>query len=330
MTLTALATPPLPMAGLSILNACLAVAAVTITALFVSRRSGSPLGAWQMPALAGGHEAAGATRPEPARAVAAGSGPTEPRKLRWSRRPPGYPFPTYGTTEWHEAAARFRERRIDAGLGRTKLRAAVSGLGPRGFYAFEDLNTDEAGPLDQVLVGPHGVFILTLMPHRGHVWADMHENVILWGPEPPANTDEPGAPNPPTARPFEEHFYELRKELADDVHRKIMPPGVFVNHYLCFTEAELHRDAAGNGPPAAVSVWDLARVIVPAGEEADAYDPLDERYDDADTPPGAEGLIRPEHVDVYADAIVRAYSRRPWLVPEGREDTPETFPRAQD
>ena len=197
-------------------------------------------------------------------------------------------------------AAAFEEakrRRINGAVGREKVRAALAPLADEGYFAFELLFTEEAGTIDQLVVGPTSVTLVVVMSHEGLVWEDEGTGRLLRGTS--------GRTDPATGRtrwwgePFEEDPYQVINAMREDAQRRVFGgPGPVWGH-LCFTEAELGERGDGADPTGAVSVWDLA-----------------ERIPQGPAPVEDQEYFDPDEVADLARRVRDAYGREPWLRPE--------------
>jgi hypothetical protein len=231
----------------------------------------------------------------------------------------------YDAEAWRRTSEETRRRRIAHAEGRERVRSAIRPLAREGYYAFEDLLTDEAGAVDQLLVGPNGVYAVVVRSDRGAVWRRHSERRYYLDPSGGAIDAAIGATIYSAGRPFEEDLEQVVAALTADLRRKLFgggePGGGPVFHQLCFTEAQLAFGADpdcphGGTPPDLTMVWHMADkalggrylVVAPEAPEPVARrDPGPLRYD-------------PEEVEDLARAVAGIYDRRPWLAPESGED----------
>jgi hypothetical protein len=226
----------------------------------------------------------------------------------------------YDAEAWRRTSEETRRRRIAHAEGRERVRSAIRPLAREGYYAFEDLLTDEAGAVDQLLVGPNGVHAVVVRSDRGAVWQRHSERRYYLDPSGGAIDAATGA-TIYSSRPFEEDLEQVVAALSADLRRKLFGGGGPVFHQLCFTEAQLAFGADpdcphGGTPPDLTTVWHMAdkalggRYLVvdrEAPEPAAARDPEPLRYD-------------PEELEDLARAVAGIYDHRPWLAPADGED----------
>ncbi len=226
----------------------------------------------------------------------------------------------YDAEAWRRTSEETWRLRIAHAEGRERVRSAIRPLAREGYYAFEDLLTDEAGAVDQLLVGPNGVHAVVVRSDRGAVWRRHSERRYYLDPYGGAIDAATGA-TIYAGRPFEEDLEQVVAALTADLRRKLFGGGGPVFHQLCFTEAQLAFGADpdcphGGTPPDLTTVWHMADkalggrylVVDPeAAEPAAGRDPEPLRYD-------------PEEVEDLARVVAGIYDRRPWLAPESGED----------
>lgn len=234
--------------------------------------------------------------PPPAPAAAAPLDPAVPA----GPVPPDFPAPIPDPSpagDGHDA----RQRRLDASRGRANTRAALQPLAGEGFYAFENLDTFDAGSIDQLLVGPNALHLVRVMPQRGFVGYSDKQRAYVIGTRKldPSLSDQRSRWD---FRPFDEDPWEVVDALARDVVAHALPEGVMLHALLCFTEADLKNSATGRPAEALTTVWDLAA-----------------RLREADFSGRGARKLEPDEVDRLARKVAVAYGRPPWLVPEGRD-----------
>ncbi len=226
----------------------------------------------------------------------------------------------YDAEAWRRTSEETRRRRIAHAERRERVRSAIGPLAREGYYAFEDLLTDEAGAVDQLLVGPNGVHAVVVRSDRGAVWRRHSERRYYLDPSGGTTEAATGA-TIYSGRPFEEDLEQMVVALTADLRRKLFGGVGPVFHQLCFTEAQLAFGADpdcphGGTPPDLTTVWHMAdkalggRYVVvdrEAPEPAAARDPEPLHYD-------------PEEVEDLARAVAGIYDRRPWLAPQDGED----------
>jgi hypothetical protein len=190
-----------------------------------------------------------------------------------------------------------KRQRIKEANAREKVRAALTPLADEGYFAFELLTTEEAGTIDQLVVGPTSVTLVVVMAQEGLVWEDEGTGRLLWGRQ--SRTDPATGRTRWWGEPFEEDPHQVINAMREDVQQRIFGGPRPVWGHLCFTEAELGEREDGADPTGAVSVWDLAGRI-PQG------------------PAPAEGqeYFDPGEVADLARRVRDAYGREPWLKPE--------------
>ena len=212
----------------------------------------------------------------------------------------GYPHAEEVLEIARRNAAAFEEakrRRINEANAREKVRAALTPLADEGYFAFELLTTEEAGIIDQLVVGRTSVTLVVVMAQEGLVWEDEGTGRLLWGRQ--SRTDPATGRTRWWGEPFEEDPHQVINAMREDAQRRIFGgPGPVWGH-LCFTEAELGEREDGADPAGAVSVWDLA-----------------ERIPRGPAPVEGQEYFDPDEVAELARKVRDAYGREPWLKPE--------------
>lgn len=195
-----------------------------------------------------------------------------------------------------------RERRISQAKAQRLLREALPALSslPDGhYYAFEALVTEEAGAIDQLLVGLDGVTVVHARPESGYVLRRA-DGALLF------STD--AVPEYEAGRvrgnftEFDEDLDDLLEAQAADVRTKLRDPGAPVFTLLCFPNAQALTSEGG--ATGFVSVLDLIEVVSYQGDAAPEGGPQDH-------------ALTPKFVDELARAVGTTYARDPWLLPSG-------------
>jgi len=201
-------------------------------------------------------------------------------------------------------AGDLRGRRVSQAKAQRLLREALPALSsmPDGnYYAFEGLITEEAGAIDQLVVGLDGVTVIHARPEPGYVLRRADRTLVF---STDAVPDYEGGRVRGNFAEFDEDLDELIEAQVLDVQAKLPSAPFFT--LLCFPNAQALTSEGG--PSGFVSVLDLVEVV----SYQDSYP----------SGPAPEGETRahaltPGRVDELAHAVGEAYARDPWLLPSG-------------
>jgi hypothetical protein len=253
------------------------------------------------------------TQAPPSRAEAraqqeAGNGPPVAQPARNTSETPGeisitpHPFGPPDLPPTESESGDVRERRISQAKAQRLLREALpalSTLPESHYYAFEGLITEEAGAIDQLVIGLDGVTVVHARPEPGYVLRRA-DGSLLFSTD--AIPDYGAGSVRGNFAEFDEDLDELIESQAADLQTTLPDPGAPVFTLLCFPNAQALTSEGG--ATGFVSVLDLVEVVSYQGDAA------------------PEGVARgnaltPELVDQLARAVGAAYARDPWLLPSG-------------
>ena len=163
--------------------------------------------------------------------------------------------------------------------GERVVQEALAPLVGMGCFVFSCLPHRAFGDVDNLVVGPTGIWVVETKAHRGQVSVDGHTGALLRDGE-----------------PFEKDFYEQVQKQADHVWREVSDRrgDQPVRWTICFTRARIVPGRDG-GWPTGVSVPEELPGLLSSG-------PI---------------LYQAGEVSRIARDVERTYGVAPWATPEG-------------
>jgi hypothetical protein len=171
-----------------------------------------------------------------------------------------------------------RERRIARDNRIERVRSALRVASEQhGYHVFDEIMTEEAGKLDFLAVGPPGAVAIVSRDESGLVSAAEDGELLIDG------------------RPFEESPREQVDALSDDVIVRVLRVGGTLDTVICFACAEVEYPADLELMRGICTVWTLAWVLDPKGDQQ----------------------FTPADVMELAEEVERVYGRPPFARPTG-------------
>ena len=169
-----------------------------------------------------------------------------------------------------------REQRINRQTDYERVRSALRAGAYHGCYVFDALMTDEAGLLDYLVVGTHGITAIVVRDEHGDVQPDRQTGELTI-----------------IRSPFEDDPRRQVADLLEDVERKLSRTDVPTFRLICFTHAEVKLVGDPEADKGLCQTWGLPRLFEEDHEE----------------------FLDSAEVDELARAIESIYARPPFVRP---------------
>ena len=164
-----------------------------------------------------------------------------------------------------------REERINAAHDRQNIRAALSSLGPKGVYVFEDLVT-EAGAIDFLCLSTWRAMMILARTEEGYIWRDTMSDLIVHADDPPELDPETGE-EIRWGSYLPENLDLVLQDLNTAYHREVgITRQELAWTVICFTRAKIQRESSTRANPWGLCpLMDLASWLDPVGEQGTTF-----------------------------------------------------------
>ena len=143
-----------------------------------------------------------------------------------------------------------REKRVALAREKQMVRSALLSAARHGYYAFDELITEDAGLIDFLVVGPLFASVILVLSERGRVRLDRDRDVLQLD-----------------GRDLEEDPREWGSALVDDVDKKVFENTYNTRLLICYLYAELEPDENNLVPHGTTPIWELPWALDPEGVE---------------------------------------------------------------
>ena len=127
-----------------------------------------------------------------------------------------------------------------------RVREALLPLASYGYHVFTGLKDRSFGDIDNLLVGPGGIFVVETKSHRCEVALDPYSGKLLRDGE-----------------PFEKDFYAQVQRQTSHVSKVLFGGGEGPLYFIiCFTRARISPNEVGEVPPGVCSPGELAATLI--------------------------------------------------------------------
>lgn len=198
--------------------------------------------------------------------------PTTERGLSFNERDLPLPRDRLNYRLRYESLGKFaREQRINAAHDRQNIRAALSSLGPKGVYVFEDLVT-EAGSIDFLCLSTWRAMMVLARTEEGYIWRDTMTDLIVHADDPPELDPETGE-EIRWGSYLPENLDLVLRDLNTAYHREVgITRQELAWTVICFTRAKIQRESSTRANPWGLCpLMDLASWLDPVGEQGTTF-----------------------------------------------------------